>query len=134
LILINKLLQKVEILYGDYKQCKDYVDGQTFIYFDPPYRPLNTQSFVKYQSNGFNDDNQIELANFIMECSAKGGKIMLSNSDPKNTDPNDNFFDNLYKNFSIERVNARRIINCQAEKRGDITEIIVRNYKGENND
>ncbi|MDR1917435.1 MAG: Dam family site-specific DNA-(adenine-N6)-methyltransferase [Christensenellaceae bacterium] len=134
LLIINKLLQKVEIFYGDYTQCKDYIDGQTFIYFDPPYRPLNTQSFVSYQSNGFDDDNQIKLANFIMECSINGAKIMLSNSDPKNTDPNDNFFDNLYKNFNIKRVNARRMINCQGEKRGNITEIIVRNYKGENND
>lgn len=133
LLLINKLLQKVEILYGDYAQCKDFIDKDTFVYFDPPYRPLNMQSFVGYSQNGFNDENQKELANFFKGLDGKGCKLMLSNSDPKNTDVNDNFFDNLYKGFDIKRINARRMINCQADKRGDITEIVVRNYnaKGE---
>jgi DNA adenine methylase len=54
---------------------------------------------------------------------------MLSNSDPKNANSEDNFFDDLYKNFNIERVFAKRMINCQADKRGDITEIVVMNYK-----
>ena len=54
---------------------------------------------------------------------------MLSNSDPKNTNSEDNFFDNLYNGFEIDRIHARRMINCQADKRGDITEIVVRNYK-----
>jgi len=129
LSLIHKILQKVEILHGDYKLCKQYADDKTFIYFDPPYRPITeTQSFVGYSQNGFNDDNQKELAVFARELGLRGSKIMLSNSDPKNSDPNDNFFDDLYKGFCIERINAKRMINCQAAKRGDITEIVVRNY------
>jgi DNA adenine methylase len=58
----------------------------------------------------------------------KGAKLMLSNSDPKNNDPDDNFFDELYHEYNIERVPAKRFINCDASKRGAINEIIVRNY------
>ncbi|MCL1901298.1 MAG: DNA adenine methylase [Firmicutes bacterium] len=132
LLLINKLLQKVEILYGDYSKCKDFADKDTFVYFDPPYRPItNTQSFVGYSQDGFNDNNQKELAEFVKELAKKGCKFMLSNSDPKNEDQTDNFFDDLYISFDIKRINAKRMINCQADKRGDITEIVVRNYKRE---
>jgi len=127
----HHLLQRVTILHGEYTQCKEYIDSQTFAYFDPPYRPITeTQSFVGYSQNGFNDVNQVELASFTRELSIKGAKILLSNSDPKNINPNDNFFDDLYKDFFIQRIMARRVINCQADKRGNITEIIVANYKG----
>ena len=128
---VHQLLQNVIILHGDYTKCKNYLSSQTFIYFDPPYRPITeTQNFVGYSQNGFNDDNQRELALFVMEMSNRGCKILLSNSDPKNANIDDNFFDNLYKDFFISRIMAKRIINCQAEKRGSITEIIVANYRG----
>ena len=83
-----------------------------------------------YSQNGFNDDNQRELARFVIEMSTRECKILLSNSDPKNANPDDNFFDNLYRDFFISRIMAKRMINCQADKRGSITEIIVANYKG----
>lgn len=130
LILINKLLQKVEIRFGGYEICKEYITQNTFIYFDPPYRPLpNNQSFTSYSLYKFNDDNQIQLSNLVKELSKNNVKIMLSNSDPKNTNPEDDFFDNLYRGFEIERIQAKRMINCQADKRGNVTEIIIRNYK-----
>lgn len=130
LILINKLLQNVEIRFGDYSVCEEYVNGKTFIYFDPPYRPLiENTSFVGYDKSGFNDDNQKELAEFVKKLDKQNCLVMLSNSDPKNTNPDDNFFDELYKGFEIDRIFAKRMINCQADKRGDITEIVVRNYK-----
>ena len=130
LILINKLLQNVEIRFGDYSICEEYVNGKTFIYFDPPYRPLiENSSFVGYDKSGFNDDNQKELAEFVKKLDEHNCLVMLSNSDPKNTNPDDNFFDELYKEFEIDRIFAKRMINCQADKRGDITEIVVRNYK-----
>ncbi|MDR3264129.1 MAG: DNA adenine methylase [Clostridiales bacterium] len=131
LLSVGKLLQKVEIRCGDYTQCGDFIDNTTFVYLDPPYRPITaTQSFVGYSQNGFNDDNQKELSNFIKNVSKTGAKILLSNSDPKNVNTNDNFFDDLYSDFDMQRIYAKRIINCQAKKRGDITEIVVRNYKG----
>ncbi|MCL2540350.1 MAG: DNA adenine methylase [Firmicutes bacterium] len=135
LLIIHKLLQKTEIFYGDYSRCREHIGKDTFIYFDPPYRPITTSAaFVGYSQNGFNDSNQKELAKLVKELGADGCKIMLSNSDPKNSNPDDNFFDDLYRGFDIKRINAKRMINCQANKRGDITEIVVRNYKtkGEN--
>ncbi len=130
LTLINKLLQNVEIRFGDYSVCEEYINGKTFVYFDPPYRPLiENTSFVGYDKSGFNDDNQKELAEFVKKLDKQNCLVMLSNSDPKNTNPNDNFFDELYKGFEIDRIFAKRMINCQADKRGDITEIVVRNHK-----
>lgn len=130
LLLCNKLLQKVEISFGDYKNCLLYADDKTFVYFDPPYRPLlENNSFVSYDKSGFDDNDQIKLAESFKSLNAKDSVLMLSNSDPKNTNEKDNFFDELYRDFKIERVFARRMINCQASKRGDITEIVVMNYK-----
>lgn len=127
--LISNLLQNVEIRFGDYSICEEYVNGKTFIYFDPPYRPLiENLSFVGYDKSGFNDENQKELAEFVKKLDKHNCLVMLSNSDPKNTNPDDNFFDELYKEFEIDRIFAKRMINCQADKRGDITEIVVRNY------
>ena len=130
LTLISNLLQNVEIRFGDYSICEEYVNGRTFIYFDPPYRPLiENSSFVGYDKSSFNDNNQKELAEFVKKLDKQNCLVMLSNSDPKNTNPDDNFFDELYKGFEIDRIFAKRMINCQADKRGDITEIVIRNYK-----
>ena len=130
LALCSNLLQKVEISFGDYRNILQHADENTFVYFDPPYRPLiENNSFVSYDKSGFDDNDQIELANEYKKLCDKDVLVMLSNSDPKNSNENDNFFDELYKDFNIERVFARRMINCQATKRGDITEIVVMNYK-----
>lgn len=128
--LCSNLLQKVEISFGGYEQALDNADENTFVYFDPPYRPLiENNSFVSYDKSGFDDDNQIKLAKHYRALNDKNCLLMLSNSDPKNTNKDDNFFDDLYAGFEIERVFAKRMINCQASKRGDITEIVVMNYK-----
>lgn len=130
LLLCSKLLQKVEISFGSYEQVLSNADKNTFVYFDPPYRPLvENNSFVSYDKSGFDDCDQIELAENFKNLDKKDCLLMLSNSDPKNTNENDNFFDDLYNGFAIERVYAKRMINCQASKRGDITEIVVMNYK-----
>ena len=128
--LCANLLQKVEISFGSYEQVLEKADNNTFVYFDPPYRPLiENNSFVSYDKSGFDDDDQIKLANYYKTLNNEKCLLMLSNSDPKNTNKDDNFFDDLYKGFEIERVFAKRMINCQASKRGDITEIVVMNYK-----
>ena len=130
LLLCSELLQKVEISFGSYEQVLEKAYANTFVYFDPPYRPLiENNSFVSYDKSGFDDDDQIKLAENFKILDDKHCLLMLSNSDPKNTNKNDNFFDDLYKGFYIERVYAKRMINCQANKRGDITEIVVMNYK-----
>lgn len=128
--LCSKLLQKVEISAGDYQSFLKKIKKNTFVYFDPPYRPLvKSVSFTSYDSTVFNDEAHIRLADNFKKLNDKGCKLMLSNSDPKNVDAADSFFDELYKDFDIKRVNARRIINCQAGKRSAITEIVVTNYK-----
>lgn len=124
----SKLLQNVEMKVGDYKECKYFIDDKTFVYIDPPYRPLTqTAAFTSYSENGFTDKEQIELRNFITEISNKGTKVLVSNSDPKNSDENDDFFDKLYSNFEIERVSASRMINSNAKKRGAISELLISN-------
>lgn len=128
--LCSNLLQKVEISCGNYEQILEKAGNNTFLYFDPPYRPLiENNSFVSYDKSGFDDNDQIKLAENYKALDDKNCLLMLSNSDPKNTNEKDNFFDDIYKGFEIERVFAKRMINSSASKRGDITEIIVMNYK-----
>ena len=128
LLACSKLLQNVEMQVGDYKECMNFIDKGTFVYIDPPYRPITkTSAFTSYSENGFSDKEQIELGRFITEISDKGAYILASNSDPKNADKNDNFFDELYSNFEIERVSASRMINSNAKKRGAINEILISN-------
>jgi len=126
--LCSKLLQNVQMKVGDYSNCKEFIDSKTFVYLDPPYRPLTeTSAFTSYDKSGFSDKEQIELGKFVSEISKKGANIVLSNSDPKNTNANDNFFDELYSSFNIFRVSAKRMINSNANKRGSINELLITN-------
>lgn len=128
LIVCSKLLQNVDMHIGDYSYCSNFIDGNTFVYLDPPYRPLTeSSSFTSYNQNGFNDEKQIELGHFITEMAARGAKIVASNSDPKNTNNEDTFFDELYSAFKIERIQASRMINSNAKKRGAINELLISN-------
>lgn len=125
----SKLLQSVEILNGDFSQTKNYIDGYTFFYFDPPYRPLDaTSSFNSYVKESFDDNEQKRLHDYFVEISANGCYGLLSNSDGRGRNEADIFFDELYKDFTIERVYAKRCINANASKRGVLTELLIRNY------
>ena len=122
-------LQNVTIVCGDYRKSRDFIDENTFVYFDRPYRPItDTASFTAYTENLFNDEEQIELARFVDEMHKKGAKIVVSNSDPKNSNTEDDFFDNIYKAHKIKRVEATRMINCNSEARGRIRELLISNY------
>lgn len=124
----SQVLQNVILKTGDYKECESFIDKKTFVYIDPPYRPLTqTSAFTSYSENQFLDKEQIELAQFIDNIAKKGSTILASNSDPKNSNEEDNFFDNLYSNFEIERVSASRMINANPEKRGAINELLITN-------
>ncbi|MDE6513155.1 MAG: DNA adenine methylase [Muribaculaceae bacterium] len=130
LIADSELLQKVEILNGDFARTGEYVDGYTFFYFDPPYRPLDaTSSFNSYVKETFDDKEQIRLKEFYSFLSVEGCKEILSNSDCKGRNAEDVFFDELYQDFFIERVYAKRNINANASKRGTLTELLIRNYE-----
>lgn len=126
---ISRLLQGVRINCGDYKDCTDFIDSNTFVYIDPPYRPLTvTASFTSYNENEFGDKQQIELGKFVDQITQKGAKVVASNSDPKNADENDEFFDDLYAEYKIDRVSAKRMINSNGKSRGAINELLICNY------
>ena len=132
ILAVSEALQKVEILSGDYEQTLDYASKNSFFYFDPPYKPLsNTSSFNSYAKDEFNDAEQIRLRDFCTRLEKEGYKWMLSNSDVKGKNPEDNFFDELYAKFKIERVKAKRIINANSAKRGALKELLITNYKHE---
>jgi DNA adenine methylase len=122
-------LRTTQIICGDFVECRKYVNDHTFVYFDPPYRPLNqTSSFTSYSKGGFSETDQVRLAEFFRELDTQGAKIMLSNSDPRNENPGDTFFDDLYAGYRIERIPAKRMINCNGARRGTISELIITNY------
>lgn len=126
---VSRALKGVQISVGSYEDNLAMVDDKTFVYFDPPYRPLpNTPSFTDYHKAAFGDAEQGVLADTFTNLHERGAKLMLSNSDPKNTDESDEFFDELYSQYTIHRVNARRAINSDGKGRGEITEILVTNY------
>ena len=129
LLAVHQVLQIAEIKKADFRQVVRDLKDKSFVYFDPPYRPISkTANFKSYSKQDFSDNEQIELSKLFRELDKRGTKLMLSNSDPKNNNPNDNFFEQIYKDFNIFRVSARRMINSDATKRGTINEIIVTNY------
>lgn len=124
----SELLQHVQMTVGDYSKTKKFIDSKTFVYIDPPYRPITqTSAFTSYSEKQFADKEQVELGNFIEDISKNGAMVVASNSDPKNTNKNDNFFDDLYSHFKIERVSASRMINSNAKKRGAVNELLISN-------
>ena len=126
---ISSLIQNVTIKSTDYHDVENFADDSTFVYIDPPYRPLNaTSGFTSYTEERFGDAEQTELASFYKKLSDKGAKVLLSNSDPKNADVEDNFFDDLYAEFDVQRITAVRAINSKGAKRGNVTELLIRNY------
>lgn len=125
----SELLKNAVILNGDFEGVLEHVNNHTFVYMDPPYRPLNaTSSFNDYSKEPFNDDTQVRLSNFYKELDKKGAKLMESNSDPKNTNEEDEFFDELYSSYKIDRIYASRSINSKGTGRGKVSEILITNY------
>jgi DNA adenine methylase len=125
---VSSKLQGVTMVHGDYRLAENFIDEKTFAYFDPPYRPLSTTAnFTSYTQDGFDDNAQAELASFIDKMTERGAYVLASNSDPKNTDANDNFFDNLYANHNILRIEASRAINSAGSCRGRIRELLIAN-------
>ena len=124
----SKVLQKVEILCGDFAETERYAGPDTLFYFDPPYKPITeTSSFTSYAKEGFDDAEQIRLRDFCDQISKDKALFVASNSDPKNVNPSENFFDNLYNHFIIKRVTAARMINSDASGRGAISELMISN-------
>lgn len=126
---VSNSLRDVNLYQRDYKRSKKFIDDKSLVYLDPPYKPLNGKnSFEGYSKFDFNDKDQKNLAKYYREIDKKGASVLLNNSDLKNVDESDNFFDDLYGEFNIERVYAKRSINSNGKKRGKITEILVSNF------
>ncbi len=128
ILAVSEALQKVEILCGDFEKTLDFAENNSLFYFDPPYKPLSeTSSFNSYSKDEFNDSEQIRLRDFCNKLDLLNHTWILSNSDVKGKDENDNFFDDLYSDFNIQRVEAKRNINANSEKRGKLTELLITN-------
>jgi DNA adenine methylase len=128
ILAVSNALQKVEILCGDYQETLNHSTNNSLFYFDPPYKPLSeTSSFNSYAKEEFNDREQIRLRDFCHKLNSLNHTWILSNSDVKGNDANNNFFDDLYSDFNIQRVDVRRSINANPEKRGILKELLITN-------
>ena len=124
----SAVLQRVEILCGDFAQTGKYAGDNVLYYIDPPYRPLTeTSAFTSYAKDRFDDMEQMRLRDFCEQIAAHKSLFVASNSDPQNVDNGDDFFDLLYGMFSIKRVSASRMINSKGNGRGAISEIMISN-------
>ena len=129
LLRVSEVLKKAKIICGDFEQSDKYINDKAFVYFDPPYRPLSsTANFTSYSKEDFDESKQIRLSYFCRHIKEKGAKFLLSNSDPRNENPKDDFFKKHYKGFEIKTVKASRQINCKASGRGQIDELLITNY------
>jgi DNA adenine methylase len=128
---VSAALQNAEIVQAEYSNCYTKADNKTFVYFDPPYRPLTrTSNFTTYTGAEWTDKQQIELAAFFQKLDKeKEAKLMLSNSDPTNINPKDKFFEKAYSGYNLIKVSANRAINCNGTGRGKINELLITNYE-----
>ncbi len=120
---VSSTLRNAEILERDFECVVQYAEPGSFVYLDPPYHPLSsTSNFTSYTASPFGAEDQERLAKVFQKLDRQGCLVMLSNSDTP-------FIRELYKEYLIDQVFARRLINCQGEKRGFISELVVRNYE-----
>lgn len=128
ILAVSKLLQKVEILCGDFSETLRYASDKSLFYLDPPYKPLTeTSSFTYYAKGGFDDEEQKRLGEFCVEISNKHAMFVASNSDPQGINSKEDFFDKVYSSFRIRKVQATRMINANPNGRGKLSEIMITN-------
>lgn len=125
---VSSALQSATILHADFSKTLEFVNADTVVYYDPPYRPINAASFNSYAAHDFDDSEQRRLKSLFEKADALGALQMLSNSDPTNYNPSDTFFDDLYKKYNIYRIWAKRMINSNPMGRDGVREILITNY------
>lgn len=125
---VSKALQYATIIQADFADVLKYVNKDSFVYYDPPYRPIDANSFNSYAVGDFNDEEQIRLKETFAKVDALGALQMLSNSDPTNHNAGDHFFDDLYSKYNIHRIWAKRIINADPNGREGVRELLITNY------
>jgi DNA adenine methylase len=116
-------LKNIELAVRSFETVLDRAHtAQDFVYFDPPYYPLSaTSNFTAYSRSTFNQQDHVRLRDTFVELAQRGVKVMLSNSDC-------GFVRDLYEGFPIHTIAASRAINCNATKRGKITEVLITSY------
>lgn len=122
---VNKFLNNnnIEINSGDYSEILKQADKKCFVYLDPPYHPISESSnFTGYVQGGWNIYDQIELKTACDELHKRGVKFLLSNSSA-------DFIKDLYKDYKITIVKANRAINSNGADRGEVDEVLIRNYE-----
>lgn len=126
---VSRALQRVQFRHCDFTKLNRYIGEDTFVYIDPPYRPVSaSSSFTSYSKDDFGDGDQRRLAGWFRKLAGKGALVMLSNSNPRQQNPDDGFFDALYAGFNIAEIDAVRAINSKGDKRGAVSELVIRNY------
>ena len=119
IIKFHEMLKSCEILNLDFEDAVRSAQRSDFVYFDPPYMPLNeTSYFTDYTSGGFSEQEQKRLASVFKKLSNKGVFVMQSNS-------NNEFIRQLYAEYNIVEIEARRNINSNASKRGPVKELLI---------
>ena len=114
---------ELKLKCGDYNEALKGIRKGAFVYFDPPYDPVScSASFTGYTQGGFDSEEQERLCEVCKSLNRKGVKFMLSNSDTER-------INSLYKEFNIDKVQARRNVNSDGAGRGEVFEVIVRNYE-----
>jgi DNA adenine methylase len=127
LLAVSRLLQKVEILCGDFAETEKFAGNNTIYYLDPPYKPLSeTSSFTSYAKDGFDDSEQMRLRDFCTRIAQQNSQFVASNSDPIE-ETGESFFEHIYEQFNIKRVVATRLINANPNNRGFVSEIMISN-------
>ena len=121
---ISEQLENVIFFSKDFSELEDLISDKTFFYLDPPYLPeTDKQEHIRYTPDGFSIDEQKRLKEFIDKINLKGGKFILSNSDIEN-----GFFYDLYKEYVIDKVKIKRLISGKNEFRKEITELMIKNF------
>ncbi|MGP6221085.1 DNA adenine methylase [Caldiplasma sukawensis] len=119
---LSEFLSSTEIINADFENSVNDAEEHDFVYFDPPYMPINkTAYFTDYTNKGFNIKDQERLAKKFKELSEKGVYVMETNS-------NTELIKEIYKEFSMITVSARRNINSDKNRRGNVEELIITNY------
>ena len=122
LLLIHTYLENndIKMMSTDFEEVVKLCEKDDFVYFDPPYDTYNN-SFTSYTEEGFSRDDQKRLSETFMELDKKGVYVMLSNH-------NTEYINELYKDYNIHIINAKRSINSNGNKRGSVEEVIITNY------
>lgn len=119
---LSKTFKNFNIATNDFEKVSKECKAGDFVYFDPPYYPLDRKpSFTKYAKGDFLENEQVQLAKLFNQLDERGVHCMLSNSDTQ-------FIRKLYANYNIYTVQAKRMINCRADGRGKVNEVVVTNY------